>query len=80
MSQTSCERGGFPVPMRWLHAGDDLSRPNHVDQCVERPLMRSEPPPRCLSHSPDLACVQTCSSHPASVAPTIEVGAGIKSP
>ena len=80
MSQTFCERCGFPVPMRWLHAGGDLSRPNHVHQCAERSLMRSEPPPRCLLHSPDLACVQTCRSHPASVASTIELGADIKSP
>ena len=51
--------------MRWRRAGADLARPNHVDQCAERPSMRSEPPPRCLSHAPDLACVQTCSSHPS---------------
>ena len=40
MSQTFCERCGFPVPMRWLHAGGDLARPNHIHQCVDRPLMR----------------------------------------
>ena len=80
MSQTSCERRGFPVPMRWLHAGGDLSRPNHGDQCADRPLMRSERSPRCLLHAPDLACVQTCRSRPAGVAPTIELGADIKSP
>ena len=44
------------------------------------PLMRSERPPKCLLHSPDLACVQTCRWHRASVAPTIEIGADIKSP
>ena len=27
MSQTFCERCGFPVPMRWLHAGGDLAQP-----------------------------------------------------
>ena len=59
MSQTSCERCGFPVPMRWLHAGGDLSRPNHIHQCADRPLMRSERPPKCLLHSPDLRRVQT---------------------
>ncbi|HSB59368.1 MAG TPA: hypothetical protein VLD66_07160 [Methyloceanibacter sp.] len=80
MSQTSCERCGFPVPIRWRRAGGDLARPNHVDQCAERPSMRSGPPPRCLSHAPDLACVQTGSSHPARVTSTIEVGAAIKSP
>jgi hypothetical protein len=80
MSQTSCERCGFPVPMRWRRAGGDLARPNHVDQCAQRPWMRSEPPLTCLSHAPDLACGQTCSSHSARVTPTIELGAGIKSP
>ena len=80
MSQTSYERCGFSVPMRWRRASGDLARPNHVDQCAERPLMRSEPQPRRLSHAPDLPFVQTCSSHPARVASTIEIGAGIKSP
>ena len=41
MSQTSCERCGFPIPMRWLHAGGDLSQPNHSYQCTDRTLMRS---------------------------------------
>jgi hypothetical protein len=80
MSQTSCERCDFPVPMRWRRAGGDLAQPNRVDQCAERPLMRSEPPPSGLSLASYLACVQTCSSHHATVASTIEVGAGIKSP
>ena len=39
--------------MRWLHAGSDLSRPDHGDHCAERPLMRSERLPRCpLQRSP----------------------------
>src|SRR5262245_10013131 len=38
MSQTSCERCGFPVPMRWRRAGGDLARLNHLDQCAERPF------------------------------------------
>ena len=41
MSQTSGRRCGFPVPMRWLHAGGDLSRPNHIHQSADRSLMRS---------------------------------------
>ena len=49
MSQTFCERCGFPVPMRWLHAGGDLARPNHIHQCVDRPLMRSKRPPKCFT-------------------------------
>ena len=74
MSQTFCERYGFPVPMRWLHAGGDLARPIHIHQCVDRPSMRSKCPPKCLLHSPDLRHVQTCSWHRARVPPTIELG------
>jgi hypothetical protein len=44
MSQTSCERSGFPVPMRWLRAGGDLFRPDSTHQCPDRALMRSETP------------------------------------
>ena len=55
MSQTSCRRCGFPVPMRWLRAGGDLSRPNPIPQSAVRPLMRSERAPKRLLHSPDLA-------------------------
>ncbi len=47
MSQTSCRRCGLPVPMRWLRAGGDLSRPDHIHQSAERPLMRSERAPKC---------------------------------
>jgi hypothetical protein len=56
MSQSPCRRCGFPVPMRWIRAGGDLSRPNHTHQSADRPLMRSERAPKCLLHSPDLAC------------------------
>jgi hypothetical protein len=62
MSQTSCRRGGFPVPMRWLRAGRDLSRPNHIPQSAGRPLMRSERPPKCLLKSPDLGSRKTSSN------------------
>jgi hypothetical protein len=55
MSQTSCRRCGYPVPIRWLRAGGDLSRPNPIPQSAVRPLMRSERPPKCLLHSSDLA-------------------------
>jgi hypothetical protein len=55
MSQTSCRRCGFPVPMRWLRADGDLSRPN-IPQSAVRPLMRSERAPKRLLHSPVLAC------------------------
>jgi hypothetical protein len=79
MTQAYCERRDFPVPMRWLYAGSDLSRPDHGDQCAERPLMRSERLPRCPLQAPHLAC-HTSRSLPGSVAPTIKVGADIKSP
>jgi hypothetical protein len=79
MSPTSCRRCGFPVPMRWLHAGGDLSRPNHIHQSADRPLMRCERPPKCLLDSPDLACVQTSRCRRAGVPPFIEIGAN-KSP
>ena len=79
MSQASCERCGFPVPMRWLHPGGDLSRSNHIHQSADHPLMRSERQPKCLLHSPDLACMQS-SCRRADVLPIIEIGANIKSP
>jgi hypothetical protein len=80
MSQTSCERCGFPVPMRWRHAGGDLARLNHIHQCSDRPSMRSERPPKCLLHSPDLRHVHTRRWRRARVPPTIELGADVKSP
>ena len=80
MNRTSCERRHFPIPMRWLHAGNDLSRSDHSNQCADCPLMRSKRTPKCPLQVPDLACMQTCRSHPANVAFTIEVGASIKSP
>jgi hypothetical protein len=42
MSQTFCRRCGFPVPMRWLHAGGDLSRTNYIHQPADRPLIRPD--------------------------------------
>jgi len=49
MSQTFCERCSFPAPMRWLHAGGDLSQPNHIYQCTDHTLMRSEHQPKMPS-------------------------------
>jgi hypothetical protein len=80
MSQTSRKDCGFPVPMRWLHAGGDLARPNSIHQCADCALMRSEHRPKCLLHSPDLPYVHTRRSNPGSVTFVIELGAGIKSP
>jgi hypothetical protein len=52
MSQTSCARYGLLVPMRWLRAGEDLSRPGDVDQSADRPVMRSEGLSKCPRHAP----------------------------
>ena len=80
MSQTSRKRGGFPIPIRWLRAGGDLSRPNSIHHRRDRALMRSEPPPKCLLHPADLRYPQTPSSNPVSVTSIIELGASINSP
>ncbi len=80
MSQTSSERRRFLVPLRWIHAGGDLSRldsrrsihPAPVDTLqalAETPFSRSRPP-----------CLQASRSPRPSVAPTSELGANIKSP
>ncbi len=80
MSQTSCERCGFPIPMRWRHAGGDLAQPHHTYQCTDRTLMRSEHQPKCPLHSSDLAYAQICSWRRPGVPPIIDIGTGIKSP
>jgi hypothetical protein len=80
MSQTCCQRRGFPIPMRWLHAGGDLSHSNLIYQCTDRASVRSERPPKGLSRSADLPYNQTRTSHPVSIRLIIKLGAGIKSP
>ena len=79
MSQPPCERD-FPVPMPWLRAGGDLSRPNHCARRTVRSLIRSERLPRCLLYASNLACVQIPRPRPVSVTSTTEFGAAIKSP
>ena len=49
----------FPLQMRQLHAGGDLSRPNHIHQGTDRALLRSEHPPNAhdtlpTSHAADM--------------------------
>ena len=80
MSQTACERRHVLAPMRWLHAGGDLSRHNHANQRADRPLIRSTRPPRL-----PIARFQVPPPHPsrspgASFAPTIMAAAKVKSP
>jgi hypothetical protein len=77
MSQTSREHCGFPVPMRWLHASGDLSRPNSIPQCLDRALMRSQRPRNAYRTSADLPYRQTRRSNPANLTSIIELGAGI---
>jgi hypothetical protein len=80
MSQTCCKRCGFPGPMRWLHAGGDLSRPNSIRLHADRELMCSDPPPKRLMRSVKLPYVLTRRSKPVILTPVIRRGAGIKSP
>ena len=80
MSQTARERRRFAVPLRWPHAGGDLSRRNHANQRADRPVdtlhattaipvARFQAPLHTLSRSPG-----------ASFAPTTITGVKIKSP
>ena len=80
MSQTACERRHFLVPMHWLHAGGDLSRPNHANQRPDRPSIRSTRRPTCPLHASRLLCAHPCRSPGAGIAPTTIVGTKIKSP
>jgi hypothetical protein len=80
MTQAYFARRDFPVPTRWLYAGTVISLdPITAIQCAERPLMRAERLPRCPLQAPHLACPHI-RSLPGSVAPTINVGADVKSP
>ena len=80
MSQTCCERCGFPGPMRWLHAGGDLARPYGIHQCADREWMCSDQPPKRLRRSAELPYVQTRWSKPVILTSIIELSASIKSP
>ena len=80
MRRTFSERRRFPVPMRWLYAGGDFSRSKRVDQRADRSLLCSEDPPTSLLPAPELPYLHIPRSHRASVAPTIEASANIKSP
>ena len=79
MIKTSCERRSFPASMRWLHAGGDLSSLNSIHQCAAGTFIRSEHQPKCLSHSPDLACDHICRRRRAGVLAKIGISAIIKS-
>ena len=81
MSQRlSMSVAAFPFQMRWLYAGGDLSRPNHIHQCTDRALMPSEQPPKCLLHSADLLCGRQEGGIVLASRPPSRLGADIKSP
>jgi hypothetical protein len=80
MSQTALERRHFPVPMRWPHAGSDLSRPGHRARRTVRSLIRSKRLPRCLLYASNLDSRLIRRPHPAGVTSTLQPGAAIKSP
>jgi hypothetical protein len=65
MSQTSPARRPYPVPLRRLHPGGDLSRRNYANQQADRPSIRSAPPPR----SPLRAPRPRSTPYPGSLAP-----------
>jgi hypothetical protein len=50
---------------------------HHIHQSADRPMIRSEPTPKCLLNAPDLACVQTSRWGRAGVPPIIEIGTNI---
>ena len=79
MSQTACKRCSFLPPMRRLHAGGDLFRPDRTHQCPHRALMRSKHPLIGLLHPAHLPYLQTNSSNPVSLTSIIQLGARIKS-
>jgi hypothetical protein len=79
MRPTSSKRCGFPIPMHWLHAGGDLGRPSHVDQCADCLLTRPKRPANCPLHWVTIPCVQACSWRRPSIAPVIEIGTDVKS-
>ena len=80
MSQTALERRNFPVPIRWLHAGNDPSRPDQRDQRPERPLIRSKRLLRRPLYASNLASRLIRRPHPVGVTSTLQLGAAIKSP
>jgi hypothetical protein len=79
MSQAFSDRHSSLVPMRWLYADGNRSRPDRVDQSTERLLMRSERPPKCKLDCSELPARTSRSRH-AGIASTSKVGASIKSP
>ena len=80
MSQTARERRHFPVPMRWPHAGSDLSRPGLRGRRAMRSLIRFKRLLRCLLYASNLASALPPRPHPVGVTSTLQLVAAIKSP
>jgi hypothetical protein len=79
MSQTALERRHFPVPMRWLHAGNDPSRPGQRGRRAVRSLIRFRRLLRCLLYASNLASGLIRRPHLIGVT-SLQLGAAIKSP
>ena len=79
MSQTALERRDFPIPMRWPHAGSDLSRPGLRGRRAARSLIRLKRLLRCLLYASNLASGLIRRPHLIGVT-SLQLGAAIKSP
>jgi hypothetical protein len=80
MSHTFCKLSALLIPMSWLHAGGDPSRPNHFHKWPVRPFTRAEGVSKSPGRPPDLPFVQTCKCCRARIPPAINFGADINSP
>jgi hypothetical protein len=80
MSNTSCARSALLVPMCWLRAGGNLSRPNHIHTRAVHPFTRAEGILKCPGRSPDLPFVQICKWCRAGIRPAIHLDPDINSP
>jgi hypothetical protein len=80
MNQTACQRRRLPVPLRRLHAGDDLAQPDSWQSMRPAPVDALQNQPGTLlslSRPPPGAGMQVASPYcPAS----IECAANLKSP
>jgi len=80
MSQTPCNRSDCLVPLRWRCPGHDLSRPNNVDQCADRPVIRPEHLSKCPRYSGDLPRLPTHRRRRAAVPLPTDLAAYIEPP
>ena len=80
MSRTALERRDFPVPMRWPHAGSDISRPGQRGRRAVLSLIRFKRLLRGLLYASSLARGLIRRPHPVGITSTLQPGATIKSP